>query len=341
MKVTDFALAQHIIKDLCRMEGIPFVDVAVSFDKNGEGICVVEPKNVCHTLYQIICGYINNSDKILGKMLLSDGFKKEEFLTNLATSLRAIEYSDGVFLSNDDNELFLQGLYQRPIVWLLMKDIVCPIYDANLKNVRLVVGKNPQVDIAKYYEKGEIDVGDLENYPFIFVNEIENKPVSNALLFIEALKAHDLDPTTVLLDIFESELFDKVEGLLSLAFNDKPESKKVFIHTLTNVLRIERNTKIVTAQSTDGERPEIQNQFWYMGLIEGMLDRTRGSDWSTTKELQPYVEAFWNKVEKVKELKNGENVTFNELLQLKREEGPPGIDPTRTLQQLLSSDRVW
>jgi len=341
MKVTDFALAQHIIKDLCRMERTPFVDVAVSFEENGDGICVVETKNICQTLYKIICGYIDNSDKILGKALLCDEGKKNEFLTNLVTSLRAIEYSDGVFSSNDDDELFLQGLYQRPIVWLLMKDIVCPVYDTNLKNVRLVVGKNPQVDIAKYYEKGEIDVGDLENYPFIFVNEIENKPVANALLFIEALKAHDLDPTAVLIDIFESELFDKVEGLLSLAFNDKPESKKVFIHTLMNVLRIERNAKIVTAQSTDGERPEIQNQFWYMGLIEGMLDRVRGSEWSTTKSLQPYVEAFWNKVENVKKAKGGQNVTFNELLQLKREEGPKGIDPTRTLQQLLSSDRVW
>lgn len=339
MKVTDFSLAQHIIKDLCRMERVPFVDVPVSFEDNGDGICILESKNVCQTLYKIISGYINNSVKILGKELLTDNQKRDEFLTSLATSLRAIEYSDGTFSSKDDG-LFLQGLYQRPIVWLLMKDIICPVYDVVLKNTRLVVGENPQVDIAQYYEKGEIDVGDFENYPFIFVNEVENKPVSNALLFIEALKAHNLDPVTVLLDIFESELFDKLDGLLTLAFNDKPESKKVFIHTLTNVLRIENNTKLITAQSAD-ERPERQNQFWFMGLVEGMLAKTRGSDWSTTKSLQPYVEAFWNKVEEVKAAKNGQNVTFNELLQLKREEGPKGIDPTRTLQQLLSSDRVW
>jgi hypothetical protein len=222
-----------------------------------------------------------------------------------------------------------------------MKNIICPIYDVPLENVRLVTGDNPQADIARYYTKGEIDVGDFENYPFIFVNEVENKPVLNALLFIEALKAYGLDPAGVLLDIFESEVFDKVDGLLTLAFNDNPEGKKVFIHTLMNVLRIERNDKIVTAQSSDGERPEEQNQFWFMGLIEGMLGTSRGSDWSTTKSLQPYVEAFWNKVEAVKEAKGGQNVTFNELLQLKREEGPKGIDPTRTLQQLLSSDRVW
>ena len=340
MKVTDFALAQHIIKDLCKMEGVPFVDVDVSFDANGEGICVLETKNVCQSLYKIICGYIDNSSKILGKELLSNPSDKDNFLMNLATSLRAIEHSDSTFSSKADG-LFIQGLYQRPLVWILLKDIVCPIYDVDVENIRIVAGNNPQADIARYYEKGEIDVGEFENYPFIFVNEVDNKPVINALLFIEALKAHDLDPVKVLLDIFESELFDKVDGLLTLVFNDNPNGKKVFIHTLTNVLRIERSSKVVTAQSTDGERPEIQNQFWYMGLIEGMLDPTRGSDWSTTKELQPYVEAFWNKVEDVKQAKGGENVTFNELLQLKREEGPKGIDPTRTLQQLLSSDRVW
>ncbi len=340
MKVTDFALAQHIIKDLCRMENVSFVDVDVSFDENGEGIRVLESTKVCQSLYKIICGYIDNSVKILGKELLSNPSDKDNFLTTLATSLRAIEYSENTFSSKAEG-LFIQGLYQRPLVWILLKDIVCPIYDVDLENIRIVAGDNPQADIARYYDKGEIDVGDFENYPFIFVNEVDNKPVSNALLFIEALKAHKLDPVKVLLDIFESELFDKMDGLLTLVFNDNPDGKKVFIHTLTNVLRIERNSKVVTAQSTDGERPEIQNQFWYMGLIEGMLDTTRGSDWSTTKALQPYVEAFWNKVEAVKEAKGGENVTFNELLQLKREEGPKGIDPTRTLQQLLSSDRVW
>lgn len=339
MKVTDFALAQHIIKDLCRMERVPFVDVSVSFKETGEGICVLESKNVCQSLYKIICGYIDNSTKILGKELLSNPSDKDNFLTNLATSLRAIEYSENTFSSKADG-LFIQGLYQRPLVWILLKDIVCPIYDVTLENVRIVAGNNPQADIARYYEKGEVDVGDFENYPFIFLNEVENRPVSNALLFIEALKAHNLDPVKVLLDIFESELFDKLDGLLTLVFNDNPEGKKVFIHTLVNVLRIERNSKIVTAQNAD-ERPEKQNQFWFMGLIEGMLSKTRGSDWSTTKELQPYVEAFWNKVENVKKAKGGQNVTFNELLQLKREEGPRGIDPTRTLQQLLSSDRVW
>ena len=138
--------------------------------------------------------------KIVGKELLSNPLKRNEFLINLATSLRAIEHSENIFSSKVD-ELYIQGLYQRPLVWILLKDIVCPIYNTTLKNIRIVAGDNPQSDIARYYEKGEIDVGDFENYPFIFLNEVDNKPVLNALLFIEALKAHELDPVKVLLDV--------------------------------------------------------------------------------------------------------------------------------------------
>ena len=339
MKVTDFSLAQHIIKDLCRMERVPFVDVSVSFEEEGDGLKVVSSKHVCHTLYQIISSYIGNSEQILGKSLLADESKRKDFLDATFMSLTMIAFSENTFSSNVE-ELSLQGLYQRPLVWIIMKDIICPMYDVTLENIRVVSGDNPQVDIAQYYEKGEIDVGDLENYPFIFVNEVENKPVLNALVFIEALKAFGLDPAGVLLEIFENEIFDKLDGLLTLAFNDNPEGKQVFMHTLTNVLRIDRKTKVVTAQSAD-ERPDRQNQFWFMGLIEGMLDKTRGADWSTTKSLQPYAEAFWDKVEELKIAKKGQNVTFNELLQLKREEGPDGVDTTRTLQQLIGADRIW
>jgi hypothetical protein len=339
MKVTDFSLAQHIIKDLCRMERVPFVDVSVSFGNEGDGLNVVGSKSVCHTLYQIISSYIGNSEQILGKALLADDEQRNDFLAATFMSLTSVAFSENTFSSNVE-ELSLQGLYQRPLVWIIMKDIICPMYDVTLENIRVVSGNNPQVDIAQYYEKGEIDVGDFENYPFIFVNEVENKPVLNALVFIEVLKAFKLDPAGVLLEIFENEIFDKLDGLLTLAFNDNPEGKQVFMHTLTNVLRIERKEKIVTAQSAD-ERPDRQNQFWFLGLIEGMLGKTRGSDWSTTKSLQPYVEAFWEKVEELKVAKKGQNVTFNELLQLKREEGPDGVDTTRTLQQLIGSDRIW
>ena len=339
MKVTDFLLAQHIIKDVCKMEGVTFVDVSVSFDEAEEGLQVIESQHICHTLYQIISLYISNSEKITGKILIGNEKRRDDFLESLLISLTSVATS-GKTYTQDIKELSLQGLYQRPLIWIIMKDIICPMYDIVLENIRVVSGNNPQVDIVKYYAKGEIDVGDFENYPFIFINEIENKPVLNALILIETLRAFGLEPEAVLLDIFESEVFDKLDGLLRLSFNDNFDGKEVFIHTLINVLRINNNCKVITAQSAD-EKPDRQNQFWFLGLVEGMLDKTRGSDWSTYKSLQPYVESFWKKVEKLKIAKKGQNVTFNELLQLKREEGTTGVDVTRTLQELLSSDRIW
>lgn len=337
MKISDFALAQHILKDICKKERIPFVDIQVSFDREGGGIQVLDSKNICHTLYKIISIYINKSKDILEKEILIDLNEREEFLTNLATSLRAIEYSPNVF-SSDIDQLSLQSLYQRPLVWILMKDIICPLYDVDLNNIRLVTGKNPQVDIVKYYKEGEIDLGDVENYPFIFINEVDNKPVLNALLLIEVLKAHDLDPMKILVEMLETNIFDKLKGALTLAFNDDLNKKKVFLHTLMNVLRIETSSRIITAQFMPSEG---QNQWWFLGMIEGMLESVRGFDWSTTKQLEPDVEKFWSQVELLKQKKHGQNVTFNELLELKRRDIGIDTDTMSPLQKLLSSDRVW
>jgi len=90
------------------------------------------------------------------------------------------------------------------------------------------------------------------------------------------------------------------------------------------------------------QSPENANQFWFLGLMEGMIEPTRGSDWSTTRSLQPYVEEFWNKVEKIKEDRGGNPLPFNSLLALKNEEnGDCNVDTNKTLQSLLSSNRIW
>ena len=87
-------------------------------------------------------------------------------------------------------------------------------------------------------------------------------------------------------------------------------------------------------------------QFWMYGLIEGMLEGVRGSDWLVYDALQPYVADFWNAVEKErmtrKESGKDEGVPFDTLLAIKSHQtSDPEIDHTQTLQALLSSNRVW
>ena len=83
-----------------------------------------------------------------------------------------------------------------------------------------------------------------------------------------------------------------------------------------------------------------------MGLLEGMLEPARGADWTTYEGLEPYIKAFWNKVEKVRENKeksgNFDGIPFEELLRIKVPQTTGyKADPTITLQGLLSSVRVW
>jgi hypothetical protein len=99
-------------------------------------------------------------------------------------------------------------------------------------------------------------------------------------------------------------------------------------------------------KSAQNSTQGMPNQFWQLGLIEQMIEPTRGSDWTVYENLEPYVKEFWDKVEDVrkKRIENGHDngVPFNSLLRIKqRQTVGYETDPTQTLQGLLSSDRVW
>ena len=77
-----------------------------------------------------------------------------------------------------------------------------------------------------------------------------------------------------------------------------------------------------------------------------MLAPARGPDWSPYYALEPYVEEFWNKVEEIKAKRQKNKVVtgvpFEIVLRVKQKQTQPDpVDPTVTLQRLLSSDRIW
>jgi hypothetical protein len=77
------------------------------------------------------------------------------------------------------------------------------------------------------------------------------------------------------------------------------------------------------------------------------MEPSRGADWETYKNLEPYIKQFWDKVEQVRKqrIKSGHDITgvpFDVLLRIKSHQtSNPNIDVNKTLQSLLSSDRVW
>jgi hypothetical protein len=354
-KVSDYKLAESIVRKLCKKHGVSFVDVPVDFDGTSRNALSTKGcRNIAHTTFKIVGEYINRSLEITGSQFMIDESGKDEFLIVLASNLRNFMYGKNV--SDDvEDEPHILRLYQYPLIWTLMKDIICPVYDKELKNIKLVAAGSAQIDIAKYYKKGEIPAEDISDEPFIFINRINNRVVQSAFIFMESLKAAGLSPVEVIKDIYETEIYSKYRGLLEVALDSDDEVRDFecttmailginFYNLVSNkVARF--NTKMTkeAQNSTTG----LPNQFGYIGLLEKMMEPIRGKqDWSVYQNLEPYIKDFWDRVEIVKQkrAKSGHDpeVPFDTLLRIKSKQ-TTGYEPDyeTTVQGLLSSYRVW
>lgn len=352
-KVSDFKISMSVIRKICDKYNTNFVDVSISFDEEISGtLSIGKTKNISHTIFKIVAEYLNKSLDIVDVQLMPDESDRDNFLVVLASNLRSFMYGDDLDYNFVD-DAHVMRLYQFPIVWLLLKDIICPIYNKDLINLKIICDGNAEVDIAQYYKKEELPSDDISDESFIFVNIINNRVVQNAFVFIEALRAYGLSPIEVIKKIYSTDLYYKYKGLLDISLEEEEvydfecaimENMGInFYSMISHKIACLRPNFIKTAQNSV---PGLPNQFWQMGLIEQMLEPTRGSDWSVYKGLEPYVKEFWDKVEEVriKRIENGhdDGVPFNSLLRIKQRQNNDYVtDPTQTIQSLLSSNRVW
>lgn len=352
-KVSDFKISMSVIRKICEKHNTNFVDVSISFDEEITGTLFIgKTKNISHTIFKIVAEYITKSLDIVDVQLMPDESDRDNFFIVLASNLRNFMYGDDLDYNFVD-DAHVMRLYQFPIVWLLLKDIICPIYNKDLTNLKIICDGNAEVDLAKYYKKEELPSDDISDESFIFVNIINNRVVQNAFVFIEALGAHDLSPVEVVKKIYSTDLYYKYKGLLDISLEEEEvydfecaimENLGInFYSMISHKIACLRPNLIKTAQNSV---PGLPNQFWQMGLIEKMMEPTRGADWTVYNNLEPYVKEFWDKVEDVrkKRIENGhdDGVPFNSLLRIKqRQTVGYETDHTQTIQSLLSSNRVW
>lgn len=353
-KVTDFKIPSAILREVCRLRKVPFVDIDISFEspagKINNGILHIgEVTSIGQTLYSIVQSYLNNDTTILGKSVFSVQGEKDNFLIYVATLLRKAITGQNANQDSDE-EMFLQRLYQRPLVWSLMKNLVCPLHGKNIHNLPLICGYSPQVDICRFYREGEISNETAPKGAFIFVNEnVSNEAVKSALLFVEALKAHDLSPNEVVLQLFEGDLYDKMIGIAKMALLDD-EKVGEFVSVVFAITGLspslfphvpQSEGKIVIAQGSNIPST-VPLYWWYQGLIEKMLEPARGPDWSTRQALEGVITEFWDQVETIKSRKSiGDGVPFNDLLRLKQLQTTEPLKHNTTIQDMLSSQRIW
>jgi len=352
-KVSDFKIAMSVLRKICEKHNTSFVDVPISFEEETRGTLPVgKTKNISHTIFKIVSEYIDRSLDIVDVQLMPDENDRNNFFIVLASNLRSFMYGDNADYSFCD-EAHVMRLYQFPVIWLLMKDIICPIYNKDLENIKIICDGNAELDIARYYKKEELPSEDISDESFIFVNIINNRIVQNAFIFIETLRAYGLSPVEVIKKIYGTDLYYKFKGLLDISLEDEEvydfeccimENLGVnFYSMISHKTACLRPNVIKNAQNSV---PGLPNQFWQLGILEQMIEPARGSDWSVYNSLEPYVKEFWDKVEDVrkKRIENGHDngVPFNSLLRIKqRQTVGYETDTTKTIQSLLSSNRVW
>jgi hypothetical protein len=92
---------------------------------------------------------------------------------------------------------------------------------------------------------------------------------------------------------------------------------------------------VKTGQANGG----MGQAWWYLGLIEKLLDPARGPDWSIHEQLQEETQVLWDKIEAEKIKRGLDPLPMELLLRVQSEDfHQPGH---YTIQKLLADNRVW
>ena len=180
----------------------------------------------------------------------------------------------------------------------------------------------------------------------IYLNsEIKSKLLRECILFISAIKSHNLNLDTVIKDmLYKKELHDRVFGLLQLAFDQENNIEK-FKNLLLILSDISINYKewnnVKTAQMSNNisTYDMAGGMWWFVGLIEKLLQPARGQNWDAYKQLKDYNQDLWDNIKIHKEKRGLQTLSYEELLSVQRDMYRNRTD--EIIQGLLSDVRVW
>lgn len=347
--ISDFPLAEWYLRRVCSSVGIPFVDLPISFYSNDPGATFVENQIVVgktarlsQTLFQIFGAYIQHIEQISGPCNLSDADKVKHINAFLSIG-RDLTYGSSMPELGEIKEAVTTRLNRDAFVWILLRDVICPAFDASITNTKVIASRTPYVDGAQYFQEGDIDAPTLESqdFPFIYLNlDVENLPCRAAYLLHEAIKAQGINPKVVIYDILsKAELRTKVEGLAKAAFVEDNLIDNFM--SMIGILVGYTGPSHKTAASTG---KVIQSQFsngswWLLGLTERQLEPARGFDWQPYNELEPMTNELWEKIEREKQRRGLEHLPMELLLRVQSEEFKQR--PDLIIQGLLADHRIW
>jgi len=342
--INNYKICYSLLDMICQNKGEKIIDFPVLIDTDQPDvsienniITVPKSKNWAQTNFYILSVYLCNFNKIYKKEILT-AEEYNNYITIVSAIFRKIYYDDKDYQFSPTKT----SIYNYPLVWNLMKDIICPIFETNCKCCSIYEVDNPYIDIALFVPKNDII---LEDY--IVLNNIGDKLIKNACILIEAIKGHQLIPSQVIKEILNSEIYEQFYGCLLLYLN-KQESD-FFINYLLDfmdessldIIGIKRSYSGKYIKKAQVQFPETGNQFWYLGLPEEMIAPFRGPSFDVYNSLEKPVREFWEYVEQIKKTQGKKDLPFDQLLATMNQVLQEKTPDNEILQKLLSSDRVW
>lgn len=362
-KISDFILAYKALEIICDDFDFDFVDCEVVFDRpNDAWLCLngvlhgpsleTLDQSLPKTIYSIVETYINSMPQINGKSLPKESIGP--ILSYIFATVNAFAMEIKGEVQSDRDRHFSMRLNQHPVVWMLLKDILCPMHHVKLQDVRVIAGHSHTLDAACIFkpDAGNYtkNIGEQQTWtdePFLFLNlDVESVAIRSAFLFYRAVEFHfsDQDASSIIRNLFVDHFLKRdLIGFLRMALV-KDEDVLQFFAVLSLLTQMEEMEIIATAYSKNNlvktaQYNPIQGSFWFQGLIEKMLDPVRAPDWSITKGWQPITEALWQKVEEERKRRGLAEVPFEMLLRISSDHLK--VNEKQTLQGLLGNARVW
>jgi hypothetical protein len=339
IKTSDYKIAKLFIESACTLKCVKFIDLPILFDDCQQYEIVNDYIKLSNNIkwkdivYNIVDLYFTNFEYIFGIKL----FEVEEELNNVMKVF--LEFLNIISIKDDDNSSHVMRLYQFPLMWILMKDLICPAFSIKLKNVMVFVNSSLSIDIANYIDTYNSSMD--ENEEFICINkQISYAPIRDAFFLLQVLAAHEVDPYETIRDLLNSEICDKLQGLLSLSYKDKNDIDN-FMAMLKTLVFYNNNIEsiIISGIKVAQVNNSSVGNFWFFGLLEQMLENSRGSDWSTYKILQPFTDEIKEKIEHEKAKAGKAGLSYEALLRVKS--GENGKEQIKLIERKLDSDRIW
>lgn len=338
MKINNFKFLSFFIRQICKYYNVNFVDLEVKLSNNSElkdnCLYIQDQQDYSKNIFLLGSLYIKNLSKISGKDLNFSENDINQIINYLYISINNL-LNDKTNLTEEglsDEEITIQ-LNKSHFVFLIMRDIICPFYNIPLKNLDICYKSLPLIDLYEVNNK-------------IYLNsKIKSQLLRDCILLVSAIKAHNLEIDVVTKDIlYKKELNDRIFGLLKIAYdNDSLEEKfKNLLLILTDVsINYEEWNNIKTAQlSTNISTYDMAGgMWWFVGLIEKLLQPARGQNWDAHLQLKDYNQDLWDNIQKHKEKRGLPTLSYEELLSVQREMYKNKTD--EVIQGLLSDARVW